>query len=325
MKLLVKIIISGAITLASFPIVSITNAATINTQSNQSDNKQLISQASCRNTEIRLPNGQSQSWAKGSSWRTCNGFTLSFQNDGNLVLYNPNWKSLWGSNTVGRGNAFALQRDGNVVIYDANWKPVWATNTVGNFGSFLALQTDGNFVVYNSSGRPLWATNTVQTTAPSQPTTPVTSSRPLFPLGVRYSTNSKCLLGGDCAGGGGSTKHTGVDYAVPSGSEVKAVCDGVVKIARNQSTTPNIWNRFTIIEHTNCGGYASLYGYYGHIDSSVSVNQKVRRGDVIGKVGEWGGNSHLHLGFATRYFNSGWGYQVGDPLQNGWINPAFLF
>jgi murein DD-endopeptidase MepM/ murein hydrolase activator NlpD len=133
------------------------------------------------------------------------------------------------------------------------------------------------------------------------------------------------LLGGVCAGAGGNTKHTGVDYAVPSGSEVKAVCDGVVKIARTPSTTPNIWNRFTIIEHTNCGSYSKLYGYYGHIDASVITGQTVKRGDVIGKIASWRGNSHLHLGFATKYFSSGWGYQVGDPLQNGWINPASFF
>ena len=309
-----------AIAAASLTIVvsipSVANAATLNSQSNQAENKQLIAQ-SCGNTEIRLINGQSQSWGRGSRWQTCNGYTFGLQNDGNLVLYSRTaW--LWSANTVGRGNAIALQRDGNVVLYDINWKPIWATNTVGNSGAFLAIQTDGNLVVYNSSGRPLWATNTVQ-----KP--PIVSNRPLFPLSVNYSTNANCLFAGICAGGGGSTKHTGIDYAVPSGSEVKAVCDGKVIVARTPQTTSDIWNRFTIIEHTNCGGYSSLYGYYGHIDSSVSVGQTLKRGDVIGKVGDWGRNSHLHLGFATKYFSSGWGYQSGNPSQNNWIDPVSLF
>ena len=131
------------------------NAATLTTQSSQAENKQLIAQ-SCRNTEIRLNNGQSQSWGRGSKWQTCNGYTLALQNDGNLVLYGPT-ALLWATGTVGRGNAIALQRDGNVVLYDSNWKPIWATNTVGNSGAFLALQTDGNLVVYKiSTNEILW-------------------------------------------------------------------------------------------------------------------------------------------------------------------------
>jgi hypothetical protein len=306
-------------------ISPLAHAATLNTQSSQAENKQLIAQ-SCGNTEIRLPNGQSQSWTLGSKWQTCNGYTLVLQKDGNLVLYSPT-AVLWTTGTVGRGNAIALQRDGNVVLYDKNWKPIWATNTVGNSGAFLALQTDGNLVVYNSSGRPLWATNTVR---PSQPSPPVISNRPLFPLGVKYDTVSKCLLGGICANvkndKNEQTSHTGIDYFASSGSEVKAACDGTIwGQARTLKSTPNIWDRFTIIKHENCGGYSVLYGYYGHIDASVSVNQRVKRGDVIGKIGEWGSNSHLHLGFATKSFDRGWGYQVGDPLRNGWINPASLF
>jgi hypothetical protein len=167
-------------------------------------------------------------------------------------------------------------------------------------------------------------------TTPSQPTPPVNPNRPLFPLGVSPKTTPKCLLGGICANvkndKNEQTSHTGIDYFASSGSEVKAACDGTVwGQARTPKSTPNIWDRFTIIKHENCGGYSVLYGYYGHIDASVSVNQKVKRGDVIGKIGEWGSNSHLHLGFATKSFNSGWGYQVGNPSQNGWINPASLF
>lgn len=168
---------------ASLTILSsfspLASAATLNTQSNQAENKQLIAQ-SCKNTEIRLPNGQSQSWTLGSKWQTCNGYSLVLQKNGNLVLSSPT-AVLWATGTVGRGNAIALQRDGNVVLYDKNWKPIWATNTVGNSGAFLALQTDGNLVVYNSSGRPLWATNTVQ---------PVQSS---FKLDTRSETNIATL------------------------------------------------------------------------------------------------------------------------------------
>lgn len=284
------------------------NAATINTQSNQADNKQLIAQ-SCGNTEIRLNNGQSQWWGRGSRWQTCNGYTFGLQNDGNLVLYSRSaW--LWSANTAGRGYAFALQRDGNVVLYDNNWKPLWATNTVGNSGAFLALQTDGNFVVYNSSGRPLWATNTSRPTA----------SRPTPPLSSLKVSNSKCYFGGVCDGTPG--KHNGVDYKADIGTEVKAICDGVVTSEARTDNIP-IRNRFTIIKHTNCGGYPVLYGYYGHINASVSAYQSVKQGQTVGYVANYPtNNNHLHFSVSTQWNPKGWGYGVDT---GGWFDPTSLF
>ncbi len=326
------------IMLAAIPLLA---HSVLSNPSNQIGNKQLIAQ-SCRNTEIRLTNNQSQTFGRGTRWVTCNNYTLVFQNDGNLVLYSP-WGVLWATGTEGKGGALVLQRDGNVVLYDPTntGKVLWASNTDGNPGAFLALQTDGNLVVYSANGRPLWATGTeggrtgVRNAATlwsenraSQPTPPVSSNRPLFPLTEPYSTNANCLFGGICRGGGLPTKHTGIDYAVVAGSEVRAICDGVVVFARTADPDPkvnNIWNRFTIVKHENCGGYPVLYAYYGHIDPSVSVNQKVERGKPIGKIAIWPNNSHLHFSAATKYFNVGWGYQQGDLPKNGWIDAGLLF
>jgi murein DD-endopeptidase MepM/ murein hydrolase activator NlpD len=111
---------------------------------------------------------------------------------------------------------------------------------------------------------------------------------------------------------------------VSAGTNVRSICDGVVIYSKPNSTT--IWNRFTIIEHNNCGGYNTLFAYYGHIDSRVSTGTQVSQGQVIGTIGEWmtnqGDNSHLHLGLSTKWFSSGWGYQqnTGD-----WINPQSFF
>jgi hypothetical protein len=146
-------------------------------------------------------------------------------------------------------------------------------------------------------------------------------SRPSPPLSSLNVSNGNCYFGGVCDGTPGG--HTGVDYQASVGTAVQAICDGTVKISRTETSTPNVRNRFTIIEHPNCAGYQVLYGYYGHINASVRVNQQVRKGDVIGYVASYGrNNNHLHFGVATTYFTSGWGYGL---KQQGWIDPASIF
>ena len=141
---------------------------------------------------------------------------------------------------------------------------------------------------------------------------------PVTPLSNMPSISDNCHLGDRCASSR-NTVHTGVDYLTESGTDVWAICDGIVKYAR--SSDIEIWNRFVVIEHPDCGGYSKLYAYYGHIDSELQENNHVTRGDKIGSVADWGENSHLHFGLATKLINRGWGYQEGDPVENGWIDP----
>lgn len=95
---------------------------------------------------------------KGDSLE-CNEYRLTFQRDGNLVLF-QNGQPLWATGSEGQGaTKFLMQQDGNVVLYQGN-KPLFATDTDGNSGAYLRLQSDGNLVVYSRSGEPLWATNT---------------------------------------------------------------------------------------------------------------------------------------------------------------------
>ena len=62
--------------------------------------------------------------------KTTNGQVALWQPDGNLVVY-AGWGTnpIWASNTAGQGEYLAAQDDGNVVIYNANWRPVWQTGT----------------------------------------------------------------------------------------------------------------------------------------------------------------------------------------------------
>jgi surface antigen len=109
--------------------------------------------AQCANTHIGANN-----YSKGMTWRTC-GYTLAFQGDGNLVMYNSGGLPIWATGTEGYAQRLAVQGDGNMVLYDGSNRAIWATNTDGR-GRIFALQADGNFVVYDSNGRAVYSTGT---------------------------------------------------------------------------------------------------------------------------------------------------------------------
>jgi predicted alpha/beta hydrolase family esterase len=88
-------------------------------------------------------------------------FYLTYQLDGNLVLYRYDAVPLWHTQTHGTNPGRAImQRDGNLVVYDGSGTPIWASGTVGFDGAWLVVQSDGNLVIYTSSGAPVWASGT---------------------------------------------------------------------------------------------------------------------------------------------------------------------
>jgi Peptidase family M23 len=231
-----------------------------------------------------------------------------------------------------RAARFSVQADGNMVLYNYQNKPIWATMTNGNRGAQLAMQNDGNLVVYTSDGRPIWATMTnggTQRTFSAARDMQKRNSGPVKPVD-NLSTRNHCLFDGWCNPGNnsrgvsmyGKVKHNGVDYFAPAGTEVKAICDGKVKLAYDRANA-TVYNRFTIIEHTNCGNYQTVVGYYGHVNPSVAQNQTVVKGQVIGSVASWPGNDHLHFSLKTNYVSGGWGYtsDTDNPGTYGWIDP----
>jgi hypothetical protein len=88
-------------------------------------------------------------------------FTLVYQADGNLVLYQGMSSALWSSKTSGKSvGQVAMQGDGNLVIYDAAQQPVWFSSTAGNPGASLRVQDDGNAVIYTPELVAVWSTHT---------------------------------------------------------------------------------------------------------------------------------------------------------------------
>lgn len=87
--------------------------------------------------------------------------------------------------------------------------------------------------------------------------------------------------------------HKGIDYAAPTGTGVKAAADGTVAFAGWQGGYGNV----IILEHQ--GSYSTVYGHLSAFAKGLRKGQRVRQGEVIGRVGATGlaTGPHLHYEF----------------------------
>lgn len=98
---------------------------------------------------------------KDMGWYTATGYTLVFQKDGNLVLYNIKTSSkevVWATGTNGIAEKFTALKDGNFVLFNSKNEPIWSTKTSGN--NRLVQKENGNLVVYSQKGEILFQTET---------------------------------------------------------------------------------------------------------------------------------------------------------------------
>jgi LysM repeat protein len=117
----------------------------------------------------RLMNGEKLE--RGQSLTSRNGaYTLTLQDDGNLVLYGGG-QAVWATGTNGQeSERLEVQKDGNCVLYTPD-KPIWHTDTKGAKDVRLLLQDDRNLVLYGFDG-PAWASNTQTDEVPATPPPP---------------------------------------------------------------------------------------------------------------------------------------------------------
>jgi murein DD-endopeptidase MepM/ murein hydrolase activator NlpD len=81
--------------------------------------------------------------------------------------------------------------------------------------------------------------------------------------------------------------HSGIDLAAPSGTPIKAPANGIIR-----NTGHYFFNGKTVfIDHGQ--GLVSMYCHLSKI--SVTENQTIKQGDIIGKVGKTGRVTGAHL------------------------------
>ena len=112
---------------------------------------------------------------------------------------------------------------------------------------------------------------------PAQPPSPVPSGRPV----------ANAVVTAEFGTPRGRGFHQGVDLAVPRGSPVWATADGEVVFAGRDGR----YGRTVVIDHGN--GYRTRYAHLKKIETERG--KRVRRGDVVGRVGKSGRASGPHL------------------------------
>jgi len=99
--------------------------------------------------------------------------------------------------------------------------------------------------------------------------------------------------------------HYGMDFSAPIGTEVYSAGDGVIKEVK---TSRSGFGRWIVVDHGF--GYETLYGHLNEFN--VKVGDKVKRGSVIGYVGNAGKSTGPHLHYEV--------HKNGKP-----INPQFYY
>jgi murein DD-endopeptidase MepM/ murein hydrolase activator NlpD len=86
--------------------------------------------------------------------------------------------------------------------------------------------------------------------------------------------------------------HAGMDIAAGGGTPIRAAADGrVIRAGWNGG-----YGKYTCISHG--GRFTTCYGHQSRI--GVRSGERVRRGEVIGRVGTTGASTGYHLHFETR-------------------------
>ncbi len=98
----------------------------------------------------------------------------------------------------------------------------------------------------------------------------------------------------------GSKGHGAVDFAAPLGAPIYAAADG--KISRSDSTDTKGYGNRIQIDHDN--GYTTLYAHMNcfatYNGKRLQVGQRVKKGTVIGFVGNTGSSTGPHLHYEVR-------------------------
>ena len=90
----------------------------------------------------------------------------------------------------------------------------------------------------------------------------------------------------------GASRHKGIDLTAPKGTKVRTTADGRVTFAGRSGD----FGRLVVVEHA--GGYETRYAHLKRIE--VAKGKKLKRGAVVGTVGESGNATGPHLHYEVR-------------------------
>lgn len=111
--------------------------------------------------------------------------------------------------------------------------------------------------------------------------------------------------------------HGAIDYAVASGTTVKAAASGVVMYTANLTSS---YGTYVVIRHAN-----GLQTYYGHGTAGsivVKPGQTVKQGEKIMLSGSTGHSSGPHLHFEVRKSPYNYSYSARGYGQDSRVNPS---
>ncbi len=110
-------------------------------------------------------------------------------------------------------------------------------------------------------------------------------ARPKFVLPI---LGSRLTAGFGASSGLWSSRHTGQDFAAPTGTGIRAAADGTII----EAGWDGAYGQKIVVEHKD-----GTQTWYCHLSSFVRTTGTVKAGELIGRVGSTGNTTgpHLHL------------------------------
>lgn len=236
------------------------------------------------------PNRAEARTTKTTSYRVVSGDTLYRIATAHDV--SGGWKTVYDDNRQVIGSNPNL-------IYPGQQLSLGGKSTAGATNSSSAQKPAPKPVAPKTQTAPK-QTNKAQSTAPQTAAKPQTASTGyVLPVNARVST-AYGVAGSSWSSG----YHTGMDFAVSTGTSVKSIAAGTVV----SSGWGGAYGNEVVIRHAD-----GKYSQYAHLSSlSVSAGQPVSAGQQIGLSGSTGNSSGPHLHFEVRT----------GPAYGSAINPA---
>jgi len=193
-----------------------------------------------------------------------------------------------------------------------------AITYLGCFKKLTTAPMGGSSLAYPSPGQRVnGATNF--NISDFDPTVPICSGCLGFPFKTNIRITSPFCQRRVSKSSGNVYFHSGTDYGGFEGTEVIAVADGTVisPLIAGSGYEPG----FVDIQHEKLGGLVSRSA---HIIPSVYPGDKVKQGDVIGKVGPYpSGGPHLHLELRKDKGAGGSAFSVQE-CKSKFLDPALF-